>query len=149
MRKVMAVCSGGGHWVEMRRIMPAFEGCEVVYVCTEPEPDADLADARFYSIRNVTRRNGLAFAVTIRQIYSALRRERPDVVITTGAAPGLVGLALGKLLFGSRTIWIDSIAAGEKMSLSGKLARPVADAWLTQWEHLARPGGPQYWGAVL
>jgi UDP-N-acetylglucosamine:LPS N-acetylglucosamine transferase len=149
MRKVMAVCSGGGHWVEMRRIIPAFEGCEVVYVCTEPELDEDLAGAGFYSVRNVTRRNGLAFAVTIRQIYTALRRERPDVVITTGAAPGLVGLALGKLLFGSRTIWIDSIAAGERLSLSGKLARPVADVRLTQWQHLARPGGPQYWGAVL
>lgn len=149
MRKIMAICSGGGHWIEMRRILPAFEGCEVVYVSTEPGPDADLAYARFYPVRNVTRRNGPAFAVAIRQIYTALRREKPDVVISTGAAPGLVGLVLGKGLFRCRTIWIDSIAAAEHMSLSGRLAKPFADAWLVQWEHLARPGGPQYWGAVL
>ena len=33
--------------------------------------------------------------------------------------------------------------------MSGRLARRVADAWLTQWQHLARPEGPHYWGAVL
>ena len=33
--------------------------------------------------------------------------------------------------------------------MSGRMARPVADAWLVQWEHLGRPEGPHYWGAVL
>ena len=70
------------------------------------------------------------------------------MVVTTGAAPGLVALALAKLFAGSRTVWIDSIANTERLSLSGRLARPVADAWLTQWPHLARPGGPEHWGAV-
>ena len=28
-------------------------------------------------------------------------------------------------------------------------SRPFADAWLVQWPHLARPGGPEYWGSVL
>ena len=48
MRKVMAVASGGGHWVELRRLMPAFAGREVLYVSTEPVADADLAPARYY-----------------------------------------------------------------------------------------------------
>jgi UDP-N-acetylglucosamine:LPS N-acetylglucosamine transferase len=149
MRKVMAVASGGGHWVELRRIMPAFAGSEVVYVSTEPAADADLAPARYYAVQNVTRKNRFAFARIIRQIWQVLRTERPDVVITTGAAPGLVALALAKLLCRSRTVWIDTVANSEKMTLSGRLARPVADAWLVQWPHLARPGGPEHWGAVL
>ena len=149
MRKVMAVASGGGHWVELRRIVPAFAGAEVIYVSTEPAADPDLAPARYYAVRNVTRRNRLAFAVTIRQILAILRSERPEVVITTGAAPGLVAIALAKLVCGSRTVWIDTIANSERMTLSGRLARPVADAWLVQWPHLARPGGPEFWGAIL
>jgi UDP-N-acetylglucosamine:LPS N-acetylglucosamine transferase len=149
MRKVMAVASGGGHWVELRRIMPAFAGSEVVYVSTEPLADADLAPARYYAVRNVTRRNRLGFAVIVRQIWRVLRAERPELVITTGAAPGLVALLLAKLLCGSRTVWIDTVANSEKMTLSGRLARPVADAWLVQWPHLARPEGPHYWGSVL
>ena len=71
------------------------------------------------------------------------------MVVTTGAAPGLVALVAAKLLLRSRTIWIDSIASVETLSLSARLARPVADAWLVQWAHLARPEGPEYWGAVL
>jgi UDP-N-acetylglucosamine:LPS N-acetylglucosamine transferase len=149
MRKVMAVASGGGHWVELRRIMPAFEGTEVVYVCTYPHADADLAPARYYAVRNFSRKHSAAFAVTIRQILAIVRRERPDVVVTTGAGPGLVALAIAKLVCRSRTVWIDSVAASEQMSLSGRLARPVADAWLVQWPHLAKAGGPEFWGAVL
>ncbi|HVH03936.1 MAG TPA: hypothetical protein VM891_13525 [Amaricoccus sp.] len=71
------------------------------------------------------------------------------MVVTTGAAPGLVALALAKRLCGSRTVWIDSIANVEELSTSGTHARRVADVWLTQWEHLARPEGPHFWGAVL
>ena len=103
----------------------------------------------YYQIRNATRRDRLAFAVLAVQLARILRKERPEVVVTTGAAPGLVALALSRWLCGSRTVWIDSIAAAERLSMSGRLARWVADAWLTQWQHLARPEGPHYWGAVL
>ena len=77
-----------------------------------------------------------------------LLRERPDVVVSTGAAPGFLALRLGKLLR-ARTIWVDSIANAEELSLSGRRIGPHADLWLTQWEPLARPEGPLYRGAVL
>lgn len=149
MRKVMAVASGGGHWVELRRIIPAFEGTEVFYVSTEAEADADLAPARYYAVANASRKSRLAFAGTIRHLFAIVRRERPEVVVTTGAAPGFVAIVLAKLLCRSRTVWIDTVAHSEGMTLSGRLARPFADAWLVQWPHLAKPGGPEYWGAVL
>lgn len=147
--RVMAVSSGGGHWVELRRIAPAFVGLDVFYANTDAGPDADLADVRHYRLRNVTRRNRLGFAVVIWQVMAILRRERPSVIVTTGAAPGLVALVLAKIFLRSRTVWIDTIANSQKMTLSGRLARPFADAWLVQWPHLARPGGPEHWGAVL
>ena len=74
MRKVMAVASGGGHWVELRRIMPAFAGTEVFYVSTETEADADLAPARYYAVTNVSRRSRLAFV-------------RPSASSTPSSAP--------------------------------------------------------------
>lgn len=148
-RRVMAVSSGGGHWVEMRRLLPAFEGLEMTYVSTDTEPDVNLAGARYYCIHNFTRHNALTSVKVIAEMVRILRRERPEVVITTGAAPGLIALVLAKLLLRSRTIWVDSLAAAETMSLSGRMARPFADAWLTQWEALARPGGPEHWGSVL
>jgi UDP-N-acetylglucosamine:LPS N-acetylglucosamine transferase len=149
MKKVLVATSAGGHWVQMRRLLPAFEGCELVFAGVEPALDPDLQPARYYRVRNVNRRDPLGFLAAAWQLMRALRRERPDAVVSTGAAPGLVALALAKLIVGSRTVWIDSIANSERLSLSGRLARPVADAWLTQWPHLARPGGPEHWGAVL
>ena len=147
--KVMVATSDGGHWVQMRRILPAFAGCELVFVGTEPELDADLRAARYYRVANVSRANAHALPRLLWQLARAVRRERPDAVVTTGAGPGLIALGLGKILARSRTVWIDSVANTERMSLSGRMARPVADAWLVQWAHLARPEGPHYWGAVL
>ena len=82
-----------------------------------------------------------------------LLRTRPDVVVTTGAAPGYFALRLGGLL-GARTIWIDSIANVEELSLAGQKAGQTCDLWLTQWEHLAKPAdskvkGPEYKGSVV
>ena len=77
-----------------------------------------------------------------------LTQLRPHIVISTGAAPGLFCLAFGKLT-GARTIWVDSLANAERLSLSGQLAGWVADLWLTQWRNLARPHGPTYEGELL
>ena len=147
--KVLIACSAGGHWVQMRRILPAFEGMDLVYLSVGNRADPDLGPVRYYQVRNVTRKNPGAIPGIFWRIARIVRAERPDLVVTTGAAPGLLALVAAKILTRGRTIWIDSVANTEKLSLSGKLARPVADAWLVQWEHLSRPGGPDYWGAVL
>jgi len=77
-----------------------------------------------------------------------ISKTKPDVILTTGASVGLLSLIIGKH-FGAKTIWIDSIANGDEMSYSGKLAKRWADVWLTQWGHLSTPSGPQYWGSIL
>jgi len=90
----------------------------------------------------------LRLARLLALILFALVRDRPDVVISTGAAPGYFALRAARLL-GARTIWVDSIANAQMLSLSGTRIGPYADVWLTQWQDLAAPGGPHYWGAVL
>ena len=74
--------------------------------------------------------------------------ERPDVIVSTGAAPGYFAIRLGRLL-GARTIWLDSIANVEQVSMTGQLVRMHADLWLTQWPELATPDGPRHAGSVL
>jgi UDP-N-acetylglucosamine:LPS N-acetylglucosamine transferase len=84
----------------------------------------------------------------LKDLFKIIRYERPNFIISTGAAPGVIALAVGKL-FGARTIWLDSIANTEKLSLSGKIAGKFVDLWLTQWEHLSSDRGPKFWGSVL
>ncbi|MEZ5165890.1 MAG: hypothetical protein R2695_05120 [Acidimicrobiales bacterium] len=99
-------------------------------------------------IPDATRWDRLRFLHMVVKVAILLVRVRPDVVISTGAAPGFVALRLAGLVR-SRTVWIDSIANCEEVSLSGRRIGPRADLWLTQWPHLARPEGPRYEGAVL
>jgi UDP-N-acetylglucosamine:LPS N-acetylglucosamine transferase len=143
------IASGGGHWVQMRRIRPAFADCSVSYVSVYPDYATEVAGHKYYTVKDMTRFNAINILVLVPQYIRIMLKERPHIVVTTGSAPGLVGLAVAKLLTGAKTIWIDSIANCERMSSSGKQARYVADEWLTQWPHLATPDGPHYWGAVL
>jgi len=99
-------------------------------------------------VTDATRWSKFDLARMVLEVLWIVVKERPDIVITTGAAPGVAAIRAGKLI-GARTIWLDSIANIEQMSMSGEKVRPYADLWLTQWEHLARPDGPTFLGAVI
>ena len=147
--KVLAVSSGGGHWAELMRLQPAWEGADLTFVATDMGYRPDIPDTAGFCVlpdANKTRKVHLVW-LALRAFWLVLR-QRPDVVVSTGAAPGYFAIRFGKML-GARTIWIDSIANAEDMSLSGKLAEPYSDLWLTQWAHLARDTRPGFVGAVL
>lgn len=148
MKRVMAVSSGGGHWVELVRLAPAFAGHDLVLVSVDRAYHGDAGLARFYTVRDVTRWDKWRWPQTLLKLAWILARERPDVVVSTGALPGYFALRLAKL-FGAKTIWLDSIANVEELSMSGKMIGGHADLWLTQWQHLAKPDGPFYRGTVL
>ena len=148
-KKILAVSSGGGHWVELIRLAPAFEGHDTVFATVDKAYRSEAGSARFYTIRDVTRWNKLRWVQTFVKLAWILSREKPDIVVSTGALPGYFSLRLAKW-FGARTIWIDSIANVEELSLSGQMIGRHADLWLTQWPHLAKPNGPLlYRGTVL
>jgi UDP-N-acetylglucosamine:LPS N-acetylglucosamine transferase len=148
MKKILAVASGGGHWTQMMRLREAFDGQDVAFVGVKNMYRSDVEPHRFYAIRDVSRLHKWSLPLSVAKLLFILMRERPAVVVTTGSAPGMLALRLGKML-GARTIWIDSVANVEQMSLSGQKARRYADLWLTQWPHLAAADGPEYLGSVL
>ncbi|MCZ7619763.1 MAG: UDP-N-acetylglucosamine transferase subunit ALG14 [Myxococcota bacterium] len=145
--RVLAVSSGGGHWVQLCRCLAAFEGCEVTCVTVRRAYASDVTFP-LHVVRDATRWSPFGVGLLGLQMLWILLRERPGIVFTTGAAPGLVALVLGRLV-GARTIWLDSVANAEEVSMSGRLARRWADLWLTQWPALAGPDGPEYAGAVF
>jgi UDP-N-acetylglucosamine:LPS N-acetylglucosamine transferase len=136
-RRVLAVASSGGHWVQLRRLRPAFEGHDVAYVTTDAGHRTEVGQARFYCVVDANRWDKLALLRSAVKIAWVLLRERPHVVVSTGAAPGYLALRGAKLL-GARTVWIDSVANVEELSLSGQMSSSMADLCLTQWPHLAR-----------
>lgn len=146
--RVMAISSGGGHWIELRRLTPAFEQCDVHWVTVECDYGDEVGDDAFHIVTDATRWNKLALCRMVLQIIWLLVRLRPDVVVTTGAAPGYAAVRFARYV-GARTVWLDSIANADELSMSGRMAGQHADLWMTQWAHLAGEAGPEYAGAVL
>jgi len=146
--RILAVASGGGHWKQLLRLVPLFDEADTCYVTVDPGQRTAVPNARFRTVTDASRWTKLRLLRVAWQALAIVVRERPDVVVTTGAAPGLLAIAWGKLL-GARTIWIDSMANVARVSLSGRLARPFADLRLTQWPHLAAEPHLRYFGSVL
>ncbi len=146
--RVLAVSSGGGHWTELLRMAPAFDACKVTYVSVEHSYRSQVEGSKFKVVCDATRWNKFKLGIMLMQIAWIVLTSRPDVIISTGAAPGYFAIRLGKML-GARTIWVDSIANIDQLSGSGEWIGKYTDLWLTQWEHLAKPDGPKYCGSVL
>lgn len=145
--RVMAVASGGGHWEQLQIICKALEGEEIRFVTTSHDLLKQIGREGVV-VQDCNRNKPLQTLNCVWQCLKLVVSERPKAIISTGAAPGLICLAFGRLV-GARTIWIDSFANVEQLSMSGKMARWFADVWLTQWEHLQHPKGPAYSGEVL
>jgi hypothetical protein len=146
--KLLAISSGGGHWVQLLRLRPAFEGCDVIFSTVSRDYKCTVSSDKFNVVIDSNRSSNLAMVCCAVSVLILLVRERPDIIITTGAAPGYFAARIGKLL-GSRVVWVDSVANAEEMSLSGRKARNFSDLWLTQWAHVSNSGGPDYLGSVL
>ena len=143
--RVLAVASGGGHWVQLLRMRPAWDGCDVAYATTHSDYEKEVRDAgsaatskpRFHCFPDANRHQKLRLVYQLLMVALIIIKERPDVVISTGASAGYFALRIAKYL-GRRTIWVDSIANAEELSLAGKRVERFADLWLTQWPELAR-----------
>ncbi len=146
--KLLAVSSGGGHWVQLLRLRAAFEGSDVTYATVSEAYRSDVGDATFRVIPDGNIWSKKDLLVSAIGVLWVLLRVRPDVVITTGAAPGYFAVRFGKWL-GARVVWVDSVANAEELSRSGRNVGSFVDLWLTQWPELARDGGPRYMGNVL
>ena len=147
MKKILAISSPGGHWTQLQRITSAFSGHEAVYVSTLQGYAKEVSACKFYKVKDASAWSKFSLIVLFFQLMKIVINERPDVVITTGAAPGLFAIIISRFL-GAKTIWLDSIANYETISFSGRLAKYFTHLHLTQWKHLTSQK-TQFSGKVL
>ena len=147
-KKLMAVASNGGHLVQLQRLLPAFSGFELTLVSTSETPSTDDLVDQYYSVSDSNFQQKFRLLVTAFQVFVLFIKVRPQVIVSTGAAPGLFAVFFG-VLFRKKTIWIDSIANADQLSLAGRVALRLTPHCYTQWRHLVSEKGPQYIGAIL
>jgi UDP-N-acetylglucosamine:LPS N-acetylglucosamine transferase len=147
-RKVLAVASGGGHWVQLLRLRPALENTECIFVTVDKHSAADVYPAKFETIPDANRDSKLRLIWLCLKMLWIVVKHRPYAVISTGAAPGYIAIRIAKVL-GAKSLFIDSIANSQRLSLSGELAAYHADLMLTQWPELSRKKHVKYAGSVV
>lgn len=148
MKIVLAVASGGGHWEQLMLLRGAFSQHKVVYVTTLDGLAAKERLAHHILVADCNRDQPMRVLRSGAGLLRVMLTIRPDIVISTGALPGLLALMLGRAL-GKRTIWVDSVANADEFSLAGLKARKYADLWLSQWEHVAAGVGAEFAGSVI
>lgn len=148
--KICLVASGGGHFSQLLKLSKSWKNHETFYITTSQVMRDKLQElGEVYVVGECNRNHPIrvlkVFMKCIRIIFS----ERPDVVISTGAAVGCMVCFLGKLI-GAKIIWIDSITNVQRISLSGRMVRHIANLFIVQWPELAREyKNVEYIGTVI
>ena len=78
-----------------------------------------------------------AFIINTRIAWKVLRKEKPDVIISSGAAVAVPFFYLGKLM-GKKLIYIEVFDRIDKPTVTGKMVYPITDRFIVQWEEMKK-----------
>lgn len=132
--KFCLVSSSGGHLLQLFVLEEWWKKHERFWVTFKKEDAISLLEketvywAYFPTNRNIKN--------LIKNIYIALKilfKERPDIIVSTGAGVAVSFFYLGKLL-GAKLIYIEVYDRIDSPTLTGKLVYPITDAFVLQWE---------------
>jgi UDP-N-acetylglucosamine:LPS N-acetylglucosamine transferase len=148
--KICLAASAGGHLTQLLRLESGWNGYNTFCVTTSDIVLEKLQkQGKVYVVGECNRQHPLKVLLVSIRCIRIILKEKPDVVISTGAAVGCIMCFLGKIT-GAKIIWLDSITNIDRISLSGKMVRYVADLFLVQWPELARKyNSAEYLGAVI
>ncbi len=144
--KICIVSSCGGHLTEVRCLKPAYEPYEHFYVLNDTVKLPEDMQNRTFFIAHSER--DWKFILNLWEAYKILRHEKPDVLLSTGAGPAVPFAIVGRLFFGMRIVFVETITRIESPSLTGKIMYRLAHVFFYQWKALgrcfpkARYGGP-------
>jgi UDP-N-acetylglucosamine:LPS N-acetylglucosamine transferase len=148
--RLLLVCSPGGHLQQMLALEPAWHEAERSWVTLEgPDVGHLLATEQVTIADGPTNRSLAKLLRNTALAWRLLRRERPDAVLSTGAALAVPFFLVGRLL-GIRCVYVESVTRTESLSLSGRLVYPLANRFFVQWPAVAdRHKKARFAGSVL
>ena len=144
--KICIVSSCGGHLTEARALKPVYERYEHFYVVNDRILLPKDMEGRTYCIRHSER--DWLFFVNLWEAWRILRRERPGLILSTGAGP-VVPFALVGKLFHVPTIFIEISTQVTDPSVTGRIMYYLADRYFYQWEALVRHFPKGTYGGLL
>ena len=132
--KVCLVGSSGGHLTHLYMLKPFWENKKRFWVTFDKEDARSLLNGeKVYPCYYPTNRNIKNLIRNTAVAWKVLHKEKPDLIISSGAAVSVPFFYLGKL-FGSKLIYIEVFDRIDKPTLSGRLVYPIVDKFIVQWE---------------
>lgn len=136
--KICLVGSSGGHLTHLYLLKPFWKDKERFWVTFDKADDRSvLSEEVVYPCYYPTNRNIKNLIKNTFLAYKILKKERPDLIISSGAAIAVPFFYIGKL-FGSKTVYIEVFDRIDASTLTGKLVYPVTDRFIVQWEEMKK-----------
>lgn len=132
--KFLIVGSSGGHLTHMYMLKDIWSKHDRAWVTfNKADANSILKDERKYWCHYPTNRNIPNLIKNTILAIKILKKERPDVIISSGAAVAMPFFLLGHL-FGAKLIYIEVFDRIDKPTISGKFCYKFADKFIVQWE---------------
>lgn len=136
--KVCLVGSSGGHLTHLYMLKPFLENKDRFWVTFDKEDARSLLKGeKVYSCYYPTNRNVKNLLKNTAVAWKVLRKERPDLIISSVAAVAVPFFYLGKLL-GAKLIYIEVFDRIDKPTMTGKMVYPVTDQFVVEWEEMKK-----------
>lgn len=136
--RILFAASSGGHLAQLVSLRPWWSAHERLWVTFDTEDaSAGLAGEEVVHAFHPTTRHLGNLARNTALATSVVRRWRPDVVVSTGAAVAVPFFVMAKAI-GARTCYIEVFDRLDSRTLTGRLCYPMADAFYVQWEEQRR-----------
>lgn len=148
--RVLLVGSSGGHLAQLQALAPLWTRENRSYVTFDTiDAVSLLSDEQVTWAHHPTTRNVRNLIRNSWLAISELRKRRPDVVISTGAAVAFPFFIAARAM-GIPTVYVEVYDRIDGPTLTGRLCRPVSTLFCVQWpEQLAYYPGSQLVGSLM
>lgn len=151
-KKLCLACSVGGHLTQLRQLKPLYSRYPHFFITEDTPLTRGMGEEdETYLVKLVNRRNLLFPFILLKnsfRVLGILRRQRPDIIISTGALNAVPVCYIGKLL-GAKVVFIESYAKVHSPTLSGRLVHPIADLFIVQWQTMLKHYKKAVYGGSL
>ena len=136
--KICFVGSSGGHLAHLYMLKPFWKNKERFWVTFDKEDARSLLkDKKMYSVYYPSNRSIKALLINTWRALRILPKEKPDLIISSGAAPAIPFFWIGKLM-GAKTVYIEVFDRIDAATIAGKLCYPVTDLFIVEWEEMKK-----------
>lgn len=132
--KVCLVGSSGGHLTHLYMLKPFWKDKDHFWVTFDKEDARSLLEGeKMYPCYYPTNRSIKALIKNTKIAWRVLHKEKPDLIISCGAAVAVPFFYLGKIM-GAKLIYIEIFDRIDKSTMTGKMVYPITDRFIVQWE---------------